>query len=132
MKISMESQFSQLIQAIGEDPDREGLIQTPKRAAAAFRYLNSGYNQSLENVLNNAIFEADDGPSGCRRACDRSRGAGQGNTHFAGGFCGRRTVTERRVPAQHLRPYFPSKSWNTSALSDLSITFRYVSRFRVR
>lgn len=59
MKISMESQFSQLIQAIGEDPDREGLIQTPKRAAAAFRYLNSGYNQSLENVLNNAIFEAD-------------------------------------------------------------------------
>lgn len=59
MKNSMENQFAQLIQAIGEDAGREGLIDTPKRAAAAFRYLNSGYNQSLENVLNNAIFEAD-------------------------------------------------------------------------
>jgi len=59
MHNSMESAFSQLIQSVGEDERREGLVQTPKRAAAAFRYLNSGYNQSLENVLNNAIFEAD-------------------------------------------------------------------------
>jgi len=34
-------------------------MDTPKRAAAAFRFLNSGYNQRLERVLNNAIFEAD-------------------------------------------------------------------------
>jgi len=59
MKNQMETPFSQLIQAIGEDVTREGLVDTPKRAAAAFRYLNSGYHQSLENVLNNAIFEAD-------------------------------------------------------------------------
>lgn len=38
---------------------REGLVDTPKRAAAAFRFLNSGYNQRLERVLNNAVFEAD-------------------------------------------------------------------------
>jgi GTP cyclohydrolase I len=34
-------------------------VDTPKRAAAAFRFLNSGYNQRLERVLNNAVFEAD-------------------------------------------------------------------------
>jgi GTP cyclohydrolase I len=55
----METMFAQLIQEIGEDVSREGLVDTPKRAAAAFRFLNSGYNQSLEHVLNNAVFEAD-------------------------------------------------------------------------
>ena len=55
----MESLFSQLIREIGEDVSREGLVDTPKRAAAAFRFLNSGYNQRLERVLNNAVFEAD-------------------------------------------------------------------------
>jgi len=55
----MEEQFSQIIQAIGEDITREGLVDTPKRAAAAFRFLNNGYHKSLENVLNNAIFESD-------------------------------------------------------------------------
>lgn len=57
--MKMEEIFAELIQALGEDPSREGLVDTPKRAAAAFRYLNSGYHQALENVLNNAIFEAD-------------------------------------------------------------------------
>ena len=56
---AMEQLFSQLVQEIGEDVTREGLVDTPKRAAAAFRYLNNGYHLSLEKVLNNAIFEAD-------------------------------------------------------------------------
>lgn len=55
----MEEQFSQLIQSIGEDISREGLVDTPKRAAAAFRFLNNGYDKTLDVVLNNAIFEAD-------------------------------------------------------------------------
>ena len=55
----MEEQFSQLIKAIGEDITREGLVDTPKRAAAAFRFLNNGYHKNLENILNNAIFESD-------------------------------------------------------------------------
>lgn len=55
----MENHFANLIQDIGEDLTREGLVDTPKRAAAAFRFLNSGYNLSLDKVLNNAIFEAD-------------------------------------------------------------------------
>lgn len=56
---AMEQLFSQLIQEIGEDVTREGLVDTPKRAAAAFRFINNGYNRSLDDVLNNAIFEAD-------------------------------------------------------------------------
>lgn len=59
MQNVMEQLFSQLIQALGEDVTREGLVDTPRRAAAAFRFLNSGYNQRLERVLNNAVFEAD-------------------------------------------------------------------------
>lgn len=55
----MEEHFSQLIQSIGEDVSREGLVDTPKRAAAAFRFLNNGYHKTLEGVLNDAIFEAD-------------------------------------------------------------------------
>jgi GTP cyclohydrolase I len=59
MSNSMEDLFSQLIQHVGEDVTREGLVDTPKRAAAAFRFLNSGYHQGLEKVLNKAVFEAD-------------------------------------------------------------------------
>jgi GTP cyclohydrolase I len=55
----MEKQFSQLIQDIGEDISREGLVDTPKRAAEAFRFLNNGYGKKLEDVLNDAIFQAD-------------------------------------------------------------------------
>ncbi len=55
----MEKIYAALIEAVGEDLGREGLVDTPRRAAAAMRYLTSGYHQSLENVLNNAIFEAD-------------------------------------------------------------------------
>ena len=55
----MENLFSQLITEIGEDVTREGLVDTPKRAAAAFRFLNNGYHRDLDSVLNNAVFEAD-------------------------------------------------------------------------
>jgi GTP cyclohydrolase I len=55
----MEKLFSQLIEEIGEDVQREGLRDTPKRAAAAFRFLNRGYGQTLDEVLNNAVFDAD-------------------------------------------------------------------------
>lgn len=55
----MEDYFSKIIESVGEDINREGLIDTPKRAAKAFKFLNNGYNKSLDKVLNNAIFEAD-------------------------------------------------------------------------
>lgn len=55
----MEEHFSKIIEAIGEDVTREGLVDTPKRAAKAFEFLNNGYNKTLEEILNGAIFEAD-------------------------------------------------------------------------
>ena len=55
----MEEYFSKIIAAVGEDLTREGLVDTPKRAAKAFKFLNNGYEKTLEEVLNGAIFEAD-------------------------------------------------------------------------
>ncbi len=46
-----------LLRGIGEDPNREGLRNTPKRVALALKFLTSGYQQSLENLINGAIFD---------------------------------------------------------------------------
>ena len=55
----MQNLYSALLDAIGEDPAREGLRDTPERAAKAMRFLTQGYTQSLDNVLNGAVFESD-------------------------------------------------------------------------
>jgi len=48
-----------MIEDIGEDATRDGLLDTPKRAAAAFKFLNHGYKMSLDKVVNNALFDSD-------------------------------------------------------------------------
>ena len=55
----MERSFHELLVAVGEDPQREGLVKTPARAARAFEYLTGGYRQSLDEVVNGAIFDSD-------------------------------------------------------------------------
>ena len=50
---------AQLVE-IGEDPEREGLQRTPLRVAKALDYLTSGYTTSLDEVVNDAIFDAED------------------------------------------------------------------------
>ncbi len=53
----LEGHFRALLEAIDEDPEREGLLKTPQRAAEAFRYFTRGYQQDVATVLNKAIFE---------------------------------------------------------------------------
>lgn len=53
----MENLIRELIVRLGEDPGREGLLNTPKRVIASLKYLTHGYRQDIEKVLNNAIFE---------------------------------------------------------------------------
>jgi GTP cyclohydrolase I len=55
----MEQYWAKIIEAIGEDLDRPGLADTPKRAAKAFEFLTRGYTQSVDEVVNNALFPSD-------------------------------------------------------------------------
>src|SRR5580692_3242406 len=56
----MQTHFKKIIEALGEDPHREGLKDTPERAAKAMEYLTEGYRQSVEEIVNGALFESDD------------------------------------------------------------------------
>jgi GTP cyclohydrolase I len=55
----VERHWANIIEAIGEDLDRPGLADTPKRAAKAFEFLTRGYGQSVDEVVNNALFPSD-------------------------------------------------------------------------
>ena len=48
--------IEKLLQEVGEDPTREGLLKTPARVAKSWAYFSRGYNQDLDDVVNNAIF----------------------------------------------------------------------------
>lgn len=55
----MESHWAKIIEDMGEDLTRPGLVDTPKRAAKAFEFLTRGYNQSVDEVVNNALFPSE-------------------------------------------------------------------------
>lgn len=59
MTEEIANHYRQILQALGEDPEREGLRDTPKRAAKAMQFLNRGYLQSLEEIVNGAVFESE-------------------------------------------------------------------------
>lgn len=57
--ITMEKHFESIITSLGENPSRDGLKGTPQRAATALKFLTQGYQQSLEKIVNGALFESD-------------------------------------------------------------------------
>ncbi|XOV81441.1 MAG: GTP cyclohydrolase I FolE [Aestuariibacter sp.] len=59
MTEKMAEQYHEIIQMLGEDVSRDGLVDTPKRAAKAMQFLTDGYNRTVDEVVNGAIFESD-------------------------------------------------------------------------
>ena len=55
----MQDAIRKLLTDLGEDPDREGLRDTPKRVEKAYTFLTSGYRADIDKVLNNALFSVD-------------------------------------------------------------------------
>jgi GTP cyclohydrolase IA len=55
----MQDLIRKLLVEMGENPTREGLIDTPKRVEKAYRFLTSGYEADIDHVLNNALFTVD-------------------------------------------------------------------------
>jgi GTP cyclohydrolase I len=56
---TLEQITRKLLKEIGENPDREGLVRTPSRVAKSWEFFSRGYNQNLEDIINNAIFKED-------------------------------------------------------------------------
>ena len=56
---TVENLIKELLLKLGEDPDREGLLKTPSRVAKSLNYLTKGYNESVEEVVNGALFYED-------------------------------------------------------------------------
>jgi GTP cyclohydrolase IA len=55
----MEEQIRRILKALGEDPDREGLVKTPHRMAQALTFLTQGYRMDPKQVINDALFTED-------------------------------------------------------------------------
>lgn len=55
----MEKSYFEIIKSVGEDVSRDGLINTPLRAAKAMQYLTEGYKKTIDEVINGALFTSD-------------------------------------------------------------------------
>lgn len=55
----MQQHFAKIIESLGEDLTRDGLRDTPKRAAKALEFLTHGYKQNVDAIVNGALFESD-------------------------------------------------------------------------
>ena len=56
---ALSNHYKAILEGLGEDSAREGLKDTPKRAAKAMQFLTKGYQEKLEDIVNGAIFESD-------------------------------------------------------------------------
>ncbi|XP_037320201.1 GTP cyclohydrolase 2 [Pungitius pungitius] len=56
---ALEAAYTSILRELGEDAGRQGLLRTPLRAAKAMQFLTKGYHETIEDILNNAIFDED-------------------------------------------------------------------------
>ncbi|KAJ1079194.1 hypothetical protein K5549_018059, partial [Capra hircus] len=56
---NLAAAYSSILRSLGEDPERQGLIKTPWRAATAMQFFTKGYQETISDVLNDAIFDED-------------------------------------------------------------------------
>ena len=59
MSDPLKQHYQQILGLLGEDASREGLLDTPHRAARAMEFLTGGYHVNLEDIVNGAVFESD-------------------------------------------------------------------------
>jgi GTP cyclohydrolase I len=57
--MAMQDLIKRMLTELGEDPEREGLVKTPRRVDKALRFLTSGYSADIDAVLNEALFSVD-------------------------------------------------------------------------
>ena len=53
----IEGNIKDILESLGEDPERDGLLKTPHRAASAMRMFTSGYQMEPIKILNDALFD---------------------------------------------------------------------------
>ncbi|NWH23526.1 GCH1 cyclohydrolase, partial [Grus americana] len=56
---SLAAAYTTILRSLGEDPERQGLLKTPWRAATAMQFFTKGYQETISDVLNDAIFDED-------------------------------------------------------------------------
>ncbi|KAI3365123.1 hypothetical protein L3Q82_010237 [Scortum barcoo] len=56
---ALEAAYTSILRELGEDADRQGLLRTPLRAAKAMQFLTKGYHETVDDILNDAIFDED-------------------------------------------------------------------------
>ncbi len=57
--MELDQLYREILEKVGEDPERQGLKDTPNRAAKAIQFLTKGYTENIDEVVNNALFDSD-------------------------------------------------------------------------
>ena len=60
MRVTMKDIIRRMLIELGENPERDGLMETPRRVEQAWRFMTRGYSQNADELLNNALFDVED------------------------------------------------------------------------